>query len=293
VAPDFKRTPAKIDVVSPALHGASPDYRVVPPYISMFIATAYGGLQAKDSGLEVLNNWIRYYDKLRALPQVVVGSSLPRWFYHRAILQYGILQETDEPYPTTAREYFYLKAMQKMFAADWQIDLDKEGESSGQPKPVAGDFEASARLFDLYSDVVQRLLHAALSVRSAREDEHLAPEHLLWARQLLASADKWRYGEDDVSRADRRALNLLEGGRLLARWAADGARTGTLRSVEVETMRMQALKALLDSMPSIRLHEAQDLLHEGPIRISGSFWEPYRRLAETEILELQASLTNN
>ena len=90
-----------------------------PPYLAMFIADSYAALGEKDSGLRVLNNWIKYYEKYVTDP-----PTAPTWLFDRAWLEYGIVQELDEPFPTTTPEAFYLKKMVTRFG-DWKVATGK------------------------------------------------------------------------------------------------------------------------------------------------------------------------
>jgi hypothetical protein len=275
---------------------------VQPPYLAMMIANTYAALGDKSAGLKVLNSWIEYYEKK------FQSKRMPwQWLYDRAVLEYGIVQEADEPVPTTTPELKYLEKMQALFTTDWPVDVDNDGhkcddaaardlEAIRLAKLIAGDskaFEAGlqSRLDFLYENVLQRLLYALVQTLPNLDHDYLAPEHEHWARQLISSAERCLPGEAEKTREWRRALSLLSAGVVLARWAEDGPRSGLLYPSNVPDMQKDAVKTLLAALPSIRERETADERLSDGLRIDPSQWEAYRRIAERTLLDLQAKLT--
>jgi hypothetical protein len=232
-----------VDDLLPSSSSLSSDLTIVPPYLAMFIANSYAAFEAKDDGLKVLNSWIEYYNKYRAKhPENSV-----QWFYHRALLEYGNIQETDEAYPTTTAERYYLQKIQQ----DWEtlhmgrFDLKGDGSPCDEPPAAVPEvIQIRTRLNFLYSNILQRFLQATVATRAALEGESITVEHERLGRQLIAAADTCLPGEDKDSWESRQSLDREAGGITLARWADDGPRTGFLRASEVADVQKSALKAL-------------------------------------------------
>ena len=279
------------------------DVTIQPPYLAMLIANVYSALGEKDAGLKVLNGWIKYYKDYKG------KYEHPQWLYDRAILEYGIIQEANEPVPTSTQERKYLQWMQTLFLSDWHVDLDNDGFKCGdlkaradlqadlQAKITAGDATPSAagvkaRLHLLYSNIVHRLLYVTIETLPNVDRETITPEHEHWARQLISSAEKCLLDEGETARDYRQTLNLFSGGIALARWAEDGPRSGLLHPSTITDVRKDALHALLAALPSILQHEEADGREvDGPFRTNPTEWETYRRISERTILDLEAKLT--
>jgi hypothetical protein len=215
-----------------------------------------------------------------------------------------VVQEADEPNPTTNPERYYLEKTQRLLESDWVVDLENDGYKCGTNEFTVAQQEfdvlnkdskklgMKARLHLIYANVLQRLLAATVATKSGVEDEFISVENEHWARQLLVSAGRCLVGEDDKTRVYRQTLNRIAAGALLAQWAVDGPRGGLLRISEVAQVRMDALRALVDAMPKIKDQERETSPPDGPIRIPATQWETHRRIVEQEIVDLEAALTN-
>ncbi len=262
-----------------------PDETLVPPYLAIVIANAYAAFHAKDNGLEVLNSWISYYDAVRAKQQ------LPMYLYSRALNEYGTVQTADEAFPTTSRERFYLDVTRKTFEADWAGQFAEGGLVTARAL-TPSDSEVEASLYAVYSDVLQQFLHTVVETHSAAAGDPINSDQVRWARSLIASAAKQVKGEDPTSAKFRQTMARIEGGRLLARWSVDGVTTGYISPSEGEKVRQEALRALVDALPAARELEKAELVQEGPVRLHTGYWEPYRRLVDQEILDIEARLSH-
>jgi hypothetical protein len=291
---------------------------VQPPYLAMFLAESYAALGDKAAGLKVLNGWLTYYENL-----IAKNPKAPTWLLDRAYLEYGIVQEADEPVPTTYPEWFYLNKMVGRFkdwkslakGYHWQVDLENNGATCGsaqahrdeeeagakaavmasQPNsPWYDELGAEARLNTLYSNTVQRLLLAAIATKSGINGEFVDDHEESLASQLLKSAERCLAGENNDAREFRIAWNRAAGGMLLGRRAADGVSGGLVTKSKAQEMRKTALRALLEAHAAFLHNERKDEKEapDGPIRVEQSDWEIPRRLIERQIIDLEASLTN-
>lgn len=301
----------KLDLKRLTAPSGDVDGTIQPPYLAMLIGNSYAALGEKDAGLKVLNEWIKYYEGYGR----DFGKDKPRWLYDRAVWEYGVIQEANEPLPTTSQELKYLEYMQTKFATNWQVDLDNQGYKCDDAKAQA-DLQAQqrakinaaeqrgstgeaerlapglqARLFNLYSNLLHRLLYATIEAPPSLQRLTITPTHEHWARQLIASADKCLLDESPFLRDARQPQSLFSGGIVLARWAEDGPREGFLHPSTVEDVRKDALRALLTALPLIVDREADESHPDGPFRTSPSQWGSYRRIAEQTILDLEAKLT--
>lgn len=278
---------------------APDDDDLEPPYLAMAVANAYGALGQKRAGLDVLNKWIIYYDKYE-------GShpDAPIWFYDRAVFEYGVIQEVDEPFPTSTAELFYLKKTKALLDKDWRVDLENEGYLCGsagyltakrqfdQQTDDPDEQGMKARLNLVYANVLGRLLLATVATRSGVGSDLITREHEAWARQLLASAERCLIGEQEHPwRIYRQTFDRVAAGMLLARWSVDGPRVGLLGSSAAVEARTQALHALADAMRSIPSLEHDASSPEG-LRLIPTEWGSIRRMVEKEMLDLEASLAN-
>ncbi|GEM_PF-4214799 len=272
-----------------------------PPYLAMFLANVYAALGAKDAGLEILNNWIEYYTRYRD-----ADPAAPRWLLHRAVWEYGVVQEADEAMPSTAAEVYYLDKTRTLIEADWGLDLDIDGYDCAGPDyraaadrfvpgtPQSDRAAVRARLDLLYQMLLQRLLYAIVETRTGFGDRAKAPQYERWARQLIASAGRCLVPESDDWRVFRQSLNRVFGGVMLARLAAIGPRLGLYGDAAAAEVRMEALRALRQALPVLQGKEDAEMAAGGPggsLRLRSSGWGVYRRIAQQEILDLQAELT--
>jgi hypothetical protein len=301
---------------------------VQPPYLAMFIANSYAALGAKDAGIQILYNWIKYYDnqvsswtleqqlgRCRKRDQApapeqnqapsqtpITSTVLPSWLMHRAALEYGIVQEADEPIPITTAALFYLNRTEAMVRSKWPVNLDtdgyicreseyQEGLRNAEAAGVAAIRQAAkARLNILYSNILQRLLYAAAETGEGLDDPSTMAHYDYWARQLIRAADRCLVPENQGAREFRQSLNRVSGGIMLARLAEHGPQLGFYTDDEANETRFEALRALRAARPILKQNEDREAAPDGLLRKVGSDWEVHRRVAEHEILDLQVKL---
>jgi hypothetical protein len=291
---------------------------IQPPYLAMFLAESYGALGEKDAGLKVLTGWLKYYEgRMAADPKV------PKWLLDRAYFEYGLVQEANEPVPTTYPEHFYLEKMEIRFkdweskakGYHWQVDLENNGATCGSAQahrddegvganaaaaeslsnfPQYDELGAEARLHSLYANIAQRLLFSVIATKSGVNGEFVDEHEEDLARHLLASAERCLAGENNDAREFRIAWNQAAGGMLLARRAADGVSGGLVTKSQALEMRKTALRALLKAHQTFLHNEQKDEREppDGPLHVAPSDWEAPRRLVERQVIDLETSLTN-
>jgi hypothetical protein len=276
---------------------------ILPPYFAIYLANSLAGTGYPDAGLEVLQQWLSYYDK-------VEGWFMPKWFHDQALLTLSNILDTSEGFQKSAATRDALGGIIRTLEADWGIDLAGDGSDcvSGKrrkpasatsnpsaPIPPAGT-EAQDRLFTAFSFQVQRYLHAAVDSRSSWEQDALGPEHAAWARGLIASAARCGAWEAPTNqrrnREIRQAMDLFEGGRTLGYWALDGEKSGMLTPTQAKNLREEARDALLQSLPHLRrLVEEERGDAGGSRRLHDGLVEPYLQLAQQEILDIDTLLS--
>jgi len=296
---------------------------IQPPYLAMFIANSYSALGEKDAGVDVLYKWIKYYEsqmtswtlkqsrrcqkqkQAQALEDTqaqsqtsTASSSLPNWLMHRAVLEYGIVQEADEPIPITTAAVYYLGRTEAMVGAKWPVNLDADGYlcgNSGYQERLHNGLPAvneavQARLSALYSNILQRLLYAAIETGEGLKDLSMMARYDYWARQLIRAAERCLVPEEQRAREFRQVLNRVSGGIMLARLAEYGPRLGFYSDDEAKEARLEALRALQAARPILKQNEEREAAPDGLLRKVATDWEVHRRVAEHEILDLQAKL---
>lgn len=284
--------------------GASdPSDVILPPYLAMFIARGFASLGDHETGLLILNNWIRYYTAVRDLPISKVGGlKPPQWYYDRAIIEYGLILQRYAS-PMTREERWFLRQALAVLERDWKINLlpkgpVRKGTWVDTKKSVGewsvGERGARIRIYALYADLVGGVLQAGVRTRSAEQDDWLRPEDERMATGLLETATRQIAGEPASTNAFRVTTARMSAGLALSRWAIDGARHGQLSAKEVEDTRRRAYRALREALPSLRHMEEEELPskqtnegNEGPFRLPGNEWTAHRLTVERELLDLR------
>lgn len=274
---------------------------ILPPYLAMFIARGFASVGDRETGLEVLNTWLRYYQQARnKIERVAPGSIVPKWYFDRALLEYGLIAESQAPYPTTRPQRMFLETAQETLEPDWKMNLQVDSTvrkasfvTAARPAAFQG---AQIRLNALYLDFVGRWLLASTQTRSAEPGEWLTPLHALRAEGLLEAAAHEIPGEPTILREYRQIFGKLSAGLALSRWALDGARQQLLTTEEAERLRRRAYRILREILPQLRQKEVAEIAqrkaevgNEELYRTTPLELTAHRLLVERELLDLRAS----
>lgn len=271
-------------------------FSVTPPYLAIFASHLYRAVELPDAALKVLGDWLKRHNptpdgQYEGLGELILLRA-------QAELRFTLLQ-TDVSssiyFDSTARDS--LAAARETVERAWRVDLVQAGKTCDKVKSSAASDDASRRskrkfaLDSVYADLLGRYLHATVDARSPHQENMLTLDHVRWARALLDFAKTCLASDADDDETDQRALALVRAGRVLAHWAIDGPRRGMLLSDDVTAMRKDARQALVTALPLISRKDEADRKKAGSFRAGVGRWEPYRRLAEREILELDAALS--
>jgi hypothetical protein len=286
-------------------------WHLSPPYITMFIVSLRSALGMYGAGLRMINAW------LADTPEDGEGGKARDWLLDRARRYYiYVLTDASQPFfPSGSAARDALRKTVMSIEKHWSIDPGLEGSPCGSDRsaPATNQMVGSSpegyrkivrdRLVTIQSSLTQLYLHLLVDSRSPALEDHLDLVDHRMARTLIASAGRCLNAEDQSGRNIRRALDLFEGGRTLARLAIDGPATGLLIPGDVEEVRKTAHAALMESLPLIRnlereearQHEREEARQHAAQRalpLGIGLWEPYRRIAEEEALELAALLSS-
>lgn len=255
----------------------------------MFIAQGYAALGQRDVGLEVLNAWIRYYQQAR---EITTATAIPKWYLHRAVIEYGAIAEADTAFPTTRAKRRFLEATVKLIRDEWPQSVTCIAEKCEPQLSSLVPLErgATARLLLLHTNLVGRWLRAVVATRSSDPDEWLTPDHRNHAEHLVRSGGWALDGERPSSRQARQSTALADGSVALLRWIDDGTRRRILDAADAKKLRESAYAALRTALPQFRRLELaeNDQAREGNYRHRDNIWLAYRLDTERELLDLLA-----
>jgi hypothetical protein len=283
--------PSNIELAPIDIPSAAPNVNESPftaPYIAIFIAYAYKGVESPSTGLNVLRTWMTDYADNMATVGDEARPAWSRWLLEQAAIQFALIAD-DTAFPKSTWQRNMLDATRAVLENDLDPYVDSTLRSCDKATATVGIIEdAKARLATVYSSVLQRFLHAVVDSRSLSSTDTLTPRHAYLAKRLIDTAKRCLAGENASLSATRQVLNLFEGGRTLAVWASEGQRTGFVVPFDAAPIRKEARDALALALPLLRHLDGSELGRTPAFQVDlqQAPWEPYRRMAETETLEL-------